>query len=462
MIELLDTLPDINVQPAEYKRLLGYPRGRVLSGRARQLAEMARTWYAANGRPWVYARQADGLKFDNGTIEIDGAAFNSKRVHHTLREAEADGVVLVAVSAGPEVEAEAQQRWRDEKPDEYFFLEIFGSAVVEHLVTQIGARLCAWADGRGMAVLPHYSPGYPEWDIAEQPRLLELIQRPPAKPLPSAVEALESGMLRPKKSLLAVFGLTRQTDRVRKLSDLVPCQNCSLSNCNYRRAPYERAATYSQVEGVARVDDDGEPVEMTEKVLEPLEPAPKYSINARALRRWADERLTLAVHDDGSVDALFKYEGSTCSNMGRAIRFDYKVKLGPRAEGYPIREQHCDPTPGDDGYTYMCRYMNNAEHLMVAIEHERPLLGQKLHDVLTWQRPYSGAGCYCEPSSRKHKWGLVLETIHYALSQREPEVAWASRPSNLSSRASADSSGETPKPRREFAPTLPRAGHRTP
>ena len=26
MIELLDTFPDINVQPAEYKRLLGYPR----------------------------------------------------------------------------------------------------------------------------------------------------------------------------------------------------------------------------------------------------------------------------------------------------------------------------------------------------------------------------------------------------------------------------------------------------
>ena len=26
MIELVDTVPDMNVQPAEYKRLLGYPR----------------------------------------------------------------------------------------------------------------------------------------------------------------------------------------------------------------------------------------------------------------------------------------------------------------------------------------------------------------------------------------------------------------------------------------------------
>ena len=42
-----------------------------------------------------------------------------------------------------------------------------------------------------------------------------------------------------------------------------------------------------------------------------------------------------------------------------------------------------------------------------------------LADVLTWQRPSIAPSCYCEPASRKHKWGLVLETIHYALSQRD-------------------------------------------
>ncbi|MDQ3440723.1 MAG: hypothetical protein M3478_10285 [Planctomycetota bacterium] len=423
MIELVDTLPDINVQPAEYRRLLGYPRDRVLSGRARELAEQARVWFAQHGRPWVYARQAESVSFDvglnGGSIKIDGTPFVSKRLQSTLQQAQADGVVVVAVSAGPEVEAEAQRLWKEEKPDEYFFVEIYGSAVVEHLVTTVGARLCAWADVRGMAVLPHYSPGYPEWDIAEQPRLLELIRRTRGQQLPTHVDVLESGMLRPKKSLLAVFGLTRHVERVRKLTDLVPCQNCSLSNCQYRRVPYERAMAFAQTEGVTGVDDETTAGDAVEEILEPLDAAAKYSINVKALRRWMDERLTLDVNEDGSVDALFHYEGTTCSNMGRAIRFDYKVTLGPRAEGYPIREQRCDPTPGDDGYTYMCRYMNNAEHLMVAIEREKPLLGQKLNDVITWQRPLNGAGCYCEPNSRKHKWGLVLETIHFALVQRE-------------------------------------------
>lgn len=150
-----------------------------------------------------------------------------------------------------------------------------------------------------------------------------------------------------------------------------------------------------------------------------LDTQAKYAVNPKALKRWADERLTLTVNDDGTVDALFRYEGTTCSNMGRTIRFDYRVTLGPREQGYPIRDEKCAPAPGDEGHKFMCRYMANAEHLMVAIDHEKPLLGQPLNDVLTWQRQATGAGCSCEPGDRKHKWGLVFETIHYALVQRD-------------------------------------------
>ncbi len=48
---------------------------------------------------------------------------------------------------------------------------------------------------------------------------------------------------------------------------------------------------------------------------------------------------------------------------------------------------------------------------------EQPLNGKPLNDVLGWTRAASGAGCYCEPESRQHKWGLVLETIHFALAR---------------------------------------------
>ena len=194
-------------------------------------------------------------------------------------------MILVAVGAGPEAEEEARKRWEEEKPDEYFFLEMFSSAVVEHLTTITGAQLCDWAEQREMAVLPHYSPGYPEWDIAEQPRLLALMKRTREQALPSSVEVLDSGMLRPKKSLLAVFGLTRHTDRLRRLTELVPCENCSFAPCQYRRAPYRRAAETGSSSWCFGAGPRGD-----------------YTVNRKALKRWAEERLTSETREDGAVD----------------------------------------------------------------------------------------------------------------------------------------------------------------
>jgi hypothetical protein len=404
-MELACALEAVDVRPEEYARLLGYPKGWELEGRGRELAEWARGWYAQHGKPWIYARQAETLEIEGDTIYMDGARFTSRMLKRTLMDAGAHGVILAAVGAGPEAEEETRRRWAEEKPDEYFFLEVYASAVVEHLTTLAGARLCDWAEPRGMAVLPHYSPGYPEWDIAEQPRLLELMKRTRSEALPSPVDVFETGMLRPKKTQLAVFGLTRQTERVEKLTSLVPCERCSFGPCQYRRAPYRRAPRpvgESVAERVPVLDLDAQ-----------------YRTNRKALERWAKERLRLRAEEDGSVEAEFRYDGTTCTNMGRPLAFVYRVKLGPRGEGYPILEQKCAPVAGDEGYTFMCKYREDADALMHAIDGEKPLKGERLNAVLAWARAQPAAGCYCEAASREHKWGLVLETIHYALVRRE-------------------------------------------
>jgi hypothetical protein len=406
VIEICDDSPTVNVQPAEYIRLLGYPRGWEVEGRAEELVGWARNWYARHGRPWVYARGVDSMRIHGDGVDLEGVTFRSTRLRGTLQAAGADRAILVAVSAGAELEDEAQALWRDGKPDEYFFLEVFGSAVVEHLVTTTGARLCAWADGERAAVLPHYSPGYPEWTISEQPDLLELIRRPRRDNV--RVEVLESGMLRPKKSLLAVFGVTRHVDRVRPLTELSPCENCSFVPCQYRRSPYRRSRSSTSAEL---------PLVTADAHISPLSADANYSVSFKALQRWSQERLTIDRREDGSIAAVFRYEGTTCTNMGRPLRFHYHVTLAPREEGYRILEQSCAPAAGDEGYMSMCRYLSDREQLMTSIAVERPLHGQPLDDVVRWTRRTSPAGCYCEAESRQHKWGLVLETIHYALAR---------------------------------------------
>jgi len=241
MFSLVEPSPPVEIQESEYIRLLGYPKNHSLEGRARELANAAQAWFAKNGRPWISAREAPSVELKNKKTSIGGTEFSSKKLREILCEAQAHSVLLVAVSAGKECEEHARQLWNEGKPDEYFFLESYGSAVVEQLITLASSRICAWADENKMAALPHFSPGYSGWDFAEQVPFWNLFQKNFDGDFPGELEVLDSGMLRPKKSLLAVIGLTRGLERARRFKKLIPCENCSLAHCRYRRSPYKRA-----------------------------------------------------------------------------------------------------------------------------------------------------------------------------------------------------------------------------
>jgi hypothetical protein len=268
-----------------------------------------------------------------------------------------------------------------------------------------------------MAVLPHYSPGYSGWDTAEQNRLFEAIRRK-AGGLPGEIRVLESGMLQPKKSLLAVFGVTEDVEKVRQFANLLPCENCSFSPCQYRRLPYRHSLP--QIEDVTRLQPNRVNAPKTAVIKGwPLDQNARYSINLRALRKWSEERLELRILEDKSVEARFRYEGTTCSNLGRPLAYEYFVKLDGPKRGYRIVETICAPAPGDLGHRAMCEYINDGERLAAVIATEKPLVGKPLDDVLAWKRAFSPAGCYCDVDSRMHKWGLVFEVIHYALARHE-------------------------------------------
>jgi hypothetical protein len=418
MFELIDTQPDSNVQESEYKRLLGFPGHYVMEGRSRELAEATRQWYAQHGKPWIYARQIDSLELTGERLHVNGTVFSSQQLHDNFNAAQVHSAMLAVLSAGRECEEKANEFWRDGKPDEYFFMEMYGSAVVEHLVTVASGRICGWADHQGMVALPHYSPGYSGWDVADQPKLWELIRQMKGRDFPGDLHVMDTGMLRPKKSLMAVFGVTRHLDKVQAFARLVPCENCSLPGCQYRRAPYQNSLP--QIEDVRRLQS-GALADASARTASPsgLSHDAKYSINLKALRKWSQERLQLKSRHDGSVEARFRYEGTTCSNMGRPLEFDYHILLGPGREGHRIIEAACRPAPGDTGHASQCEYLKDAESFMRSIDTEKPLRGCPLNDVLVWRRPYSPSGCYCDADRRSHKWGLVFEVIHYALVQRE-------------------------------------------
>jgi len=418
MRELIEVRPEVVVQESEYKRLLGYPVGHELEGRSRELADFARDWYTKNGRPWLYGRLIERVELPPEQLVLGASVFRSKQLHDLFAAAGAHAAMVVAVSAGPECEAMARKCWEEGKPDEYFFLEMFGSAVVENLIVSAGGRICGWAEQNGMSALPHYSPGYSGWDVADQHPLWDLIRPDAGRALPGELEVMHTGMLRPKKSLLAVFGITRDLEKARGLVRHVPCENCSLPGCPYRRAPYKHFLP--QIEDVHKLQADLRKIlDFPSKPKSMLDHQAKYSTNERALRKWSADRLRLQPRADGSIEALFRYEGTTCSNMGRALEFDYRVVLSGAESGHRILEATCAPAPEDEGYKFMCEYIADAETFMARIGSEKPMVGKPLNDVLAWKRVYNPSACYCAADSREHKWGLVFEVIHHTLVERE-------------------------------------------
>jgi len=248
--------------------------------------------------------------------------------------------------------------------------------------------------------------------VADQNKLFELITRGATKIFPEAIGVLASGMLKPKKSLLALVGLAPKTERSVEARQGVPCTQCAFAPCTYRRAPYRVTDAAINERPFAHTLKPTSP-----KHAFPLRRDANYTVGRRALEKWSRERVDLEHLDGGGVRARFRFEGTTCSNMGRPLAFDYVVRLSAPHDAFKIVQAECRPAGDDDGYKSMCAYSTDAAAFTAAIAREQPLLGRPLNDVLEWTRASLPSGCLCEAAGRLHKWGLALETIHFALAQ---------------------------------------------
>src|SRR5438105_4740359 len=103
MISITDIRPAADVLESEYIRLLGFPPGWQLEGRARELADWVRDWYRTYGRPWIRAEQASSLEVRTDSIQLDGVSFTGAGLRQTLEQAGAHAAILAAASAGPEL-----------------------------------------------------------------------------------------------------------------------------------------------------------------------------------------------------------------------------------------------------------------------------------------------------------------------------------------------------------------------
>jgi hypothetical protein len=369
------------VPMALFRRHLGLPACAELDERLVALADDARSWYSQHGDPWTVALQVEIHRIIYDVIHLThGHQLSSALLAQGLALARANALVIVAVTAGKAVDDRIDELWKSDRPDEAMFLNAYAIALVEHLRWQAGAHLRSLLREENLTVLPHYSPGYDGWDLADQGRLFRIIgAEEEVTGLPLKLHA--SGGLSPNKSTLAAYGVTRRTDFPEDLDQFWVCRSVPIS---------EEDCSAS------------------------------YAFPEKALCRWRDKRLQMTAQGNDELQATFRFDGSTCTNMGVPLAFDYVVKLKRNKDrGYDILGSDCEPAEDHIGYQSMCAYLDNPDRFMSQLKSHRPLAGRTLHEALTWRTPISPAGCLCTRASQDHKWRIVLQTIHYALESHE-------------------------------------------
>lgn len=222
------------VSEERYAALLGYPPGTPPAGRAVALTRSSREWFDRNATPWACARTVRIASLTPERVEVEsGPSFISTVLAGRLIEIDARRLVVAAVSAGPEVDEASARHWSEDRPDEAYFLDRFGAATAVHLGAWVGERLRNLAAGAGLGLGPGYSPGYDGWSLADQVVVAECLPEAPGH-----LRVLESGMIEPKNSLIAVFGLGERLEAVEEQWRRHGCSWCSRAACGLRGRLY--------------------------------------------------------------------------------------------------------------------------------------------------------------------------------------------------------------------------------
>lgn len=234
MISILDARAvraerlSLEVSEQQYSRLLGLPSSSAALERFRPAMEEARDWYARNGRPHLATRRVNLEHLSEGDVDgvlVSGRSrgeacvrLESRALQLRLRRAGCLEIVIAAASAGPELELETSTCWQ-ERPDRAWFLGRFGSALVEHLVAEVGAS---------PGLLAPMAPGYVGWDISQLDTLLGAMNEEERGP----ISLTSAGMLSPANSMAVVFGVLPggSATEARRLK----CVVCPQDPCDFR------------------------------------------------------------------------------------------------------------------------------------------------------------------------------------------------------------------------------------
>ena len=221
------TDPALAIDPDEVLRFQGYKRGRDVPGPdVRALFDAA----LAEGRrlmaPRAVIRWAPVTRVTDDALEVEGRTLTIPRIGRLWGEVEHVAVALCTI--GEALERRVAELWEARELPLASMLDSVGSGAVESLAEYVNDVLCQQALP-ALKVTNRVSPGYADWDVAEQPLLFALCPGEAA-----GIALNEACVMTPGKSISLLAGAGRAAHVDHYFSQ---CARCWMRDCSYRRAP---------------------------------------------------------------------------------------------------------------------------------------------------------------------------------------------------------------------------------
>jgi hypothetical protein len=224
--QVLTDLP-LAIDPDEVLRFQGYKKGRDLPGAdVRALFDEA----LAEGRrlmaPRAVVRWRRVSRQSADLLEIDGERLAIPRIGAAWGPVAHAAVAVCTI--GEELERRVSALWEARELPLASMLDSVGSGAVESLAEYVNDLLCRQGLP-DLRVTNRISPGYADWDVAEQRALFRLCAGEPI-----GVALNEACVMIPGKSisLLAGAGPEARVDHY-----FSQCARCWMRDCAYRRTP---------------------------------------------------------------------------------------------------------------------------------------------------------------------------------------------------------------------------------
>ncbi len=215
---------ELTIEPAVIEDFVGFPPGmspEPFPGIIGDLLTQARDKIKPAGGYVVFdAFQTNPAR---KSITVQGVEFFTNTIV-TKHLEKSTAVVLFACTAGSEI-----SRWAATFNDmgqsiHAYIVDSIGSIVVEKAMDVVQARLKSELRLSGLGITNRYSPGYCNWDTAEQKKLFSL--------LPAGfcgITLTDSLLMKPIKSISGIIGIGKDVT-YRKYT----CNYCKDKHCLYR------------------------------------------------------------------------------------------------------------------------------------------------------------------------------------------------------------------------------------